>query len=348
MSVAPNQSPCLTQPRSEAARVFIVTMPSVLTKFKSDKRHLRVATFFSGPGGWELAIRRAVSTTDSRLKCHFVFAVDKGQHCKTVLETVVCPDKVHHGLAEELDVRNLPDVDFLAFSPSCRGFSPAGKNEGFNHDESSIVTAPIEYLSSHPSVMAFFMEQIDMKSRHGKARDTILKCLRALQGSRYVISEQVLSADSFGIPQKRKRWFVVGIARDLQRASFAMPTGFGTCLSLCHVLDQGDAGGLEDMPCATDSTGTRKLLLALKKAIAAGINPLKQCCIFDLYSSKPAVHYDAFPTITSSRACSRVSEAKDQSGWFISHLLRFARWRELCLLQGLPPNTVQKGELKSR
>ena len=148
MSVAPNQSPCRTQPRSEAARVFIVTMPSVLTKFTSGKRHLRVGTFFRGLGGWELAIRRAASTTDSRLKCHFVFAIDKDQHCKTVPETEVCPDKVHHGLAEELDVRNLPDVDFLAFSPSCVGFSPASKNDGFNHDEGSIAIAPIVRLSS--------------------------------------------------------------------------------------------------------------------------------------------------------------------------------------------------------
>ena len=339
---------------SEAARLRIsftkncgagTMAPSVLTKFKSGKRPLRVGTFFSGLGGWELAIRRAASTTDNRLKCHFVFAVDKDKHCKTVLETVVCPDKVHHGLVEELDVRNLPDVDVLAFSPSCCGFSAAGKNEGFNHTEGSIVKAPIEYLSSHPSVMAFFMEQVDMKSRHCKARNQILKCLRALQRSRYVISHKVLSADSFGIPQKRKRWFVVGIARDLQLASFAMPTGFGSCLSLRHVLDLGDTGGEEDMPRETDNTGTKNLILALQKAMTAGINPLKQCCIFDLYSSKPAVHFDSFPTITSSRACSRVSEAKDQSGWFISNLLRFARWRELCLLQGLPPNTVQKGEL---
>ena len=84
-------------------------MPSVLTKFRSGKQHLRVGTFFSGLGGWELAILRAASSVDKRLKCKFVFAVDKDDHCKSVLETVVCPDKVH-GDVNELKVKKLPDV----------------------------------------------------------------------------------------------------------------------------------------------------------------------------------------------------------------------------------------------
>ena len=205
--------------------------------------------------------------------------------------------------------------------------------------------APIEYLSSHPSVMAFFMEQVDLESRHPKAWATILKCLCALQRSRYRISHAILCAHDFGLPQKRKRWFVVGIAKDLQQSSFVMPMGVGSCLSLHHVLDQTDTGTEDDMPCATDNVGTNNMILALKKAMKAGVNPLKQCCIFDLYSSKPAVHYDSFPTITSSRACSRVTKEKDQSGWFISHLLRFVRWKELCLLQGLSPNTVRKDKI---
>lgn len=102
-------------------------------------------------------------------------------------------------------VKDLPPVDVIAGGPPCQDFSSAGKRNE-NGERANLTIAFAQIVSRiHPRI--FIMENV---ARAAKT-NTFAKAMSIFRDSGYGITEAILDASLCGVPQKRKRVFVVGI-----------------------------------------------------------------------------------------------------------------------------------------
>lgn len=94
--------------------------------------------------------------------------------------------------------------DIIAGGPPCQDFSTAGRrHEGIRADLT--VTFADTVVEIRP--LAFIMENVDRAARS----DAHAEAIRRFRRAGYGITQIVLDASLFGVPQKRKRLFTVGV-----------------------------------------------------------------------------------------------------------------------------------------
>lgn len=132
--------------------------------------------------------------------------------------------KTPHGIDEVLNSHResllaLRDrVDLLAGGPPCQGFSSAGRrlaNDPRNHLTSSyleFVALVRPRLVLIENVKGIAIDFEDEESADGKI-NYAQKIIRALSVE-YNVSAEVLDTSTFGVPQKRKRFFIIGLRKD--------------------------------------------------------------------------------------------------------------------------------------
>lgn len=131
--------------------------------------------------------------------------------------------KAPHGIDEVLDshresllaLRN--KVDLLAGGPPCQGFSSAGRrvaNDPRNHLTSSyleFVALVQPRIVLIENVKGIAIDFCDEESAEGKI-NYAKKIIQALSVE-YDVSAKVLDTSNFGVPQKRKRFFIIGLRK---------------------------------------------------------------------------------------------------------------------------------------
>jgi DNA (cytosine-5)-methyltransferase 1 len=114
-------------------------------------------------------------------------------------------------------VRNteIPDFDFLLGGFPCQPFSASGKRQGFT-DTRGTLFFEIERILEEKRPYGFILENVEGLVRHDLAHKsdktgrTLKIILEKLEDLGYFVTWKVLNADEFGLPQTRKRVFIVG------------------------------------------------------------------------------------------------------------------------------------------
>lgn len=110
----------------------------------------------------------------------------------------------------------IPDFDFLLGGFPCQSFSAAGNRHGFS-DTRGTLFFEIERILKDKNPYGFILENVEglvkhnLENKHakiGKTLSTILYKLKSELG--YNVSWKVLDSIEFGLPQSRKRIFIVG------------------------------------------------------------------------------------------------------------------------------------------
>ncbi|QEI04404.1 DNA cytosine methyltransferase [Pigmentiphaga aceris] len=111
-------------------------------------------------------------------------------------------------------------VDLLAGGPPCQGFSAAGRriaNDPRNH----LTTSYLEFVSLvRPKVVlienvkgiAIDFDEISQESGKINYAKQIIQSL----SPDYEVCSQILDTSLFGVPQKRKRFFIIAVRRDIE------------------------------------------------------------------------------------------------------------------------------------
>lgn len=121
------------------------------------------------------------------------------------------------------DIRNefIPDFDFLLGGFPCQPFSASGKRQGFL-DTRGTLFFEIERILKEKQPYGFILENVEGLVKHdlvnksdeiGKTLSTILYKLQNELG--YHVSWKVFDSLEFGLPQSRKRIFIVGTKDEL-------------------------------------------------------------------------------------------------------------------------------------
>ncbi|WP_304287491.1 DNA cytosine methyltransferase [Porphyromonas uenonis] len=133
-----------------------------------------------------------------------------------------------------------PTFDLLCAGFPCQSFSIAGHRKGFEEARGTLFFEIAEILRRHRP-KAFFLENVKGLLNHdrGNTIKTILHILR--DELHYVVPDpQIVSAQDFGIPQKRERVFILGFRSDQEGEKFAYPRPTGPQRSFGDVKEENE------------------------------------------------------------------------------------------------------------
>jgi DNA (cytosine-5)-methyltransferase 1 len=194
---------------------------------KTDQNLLQVVDLFCGAGGFTLAAHNS--------GCSTVFAVENDAHAATTfrkrfLGTDGGKTKLYEASILDLDAKALatkhfPDsgCDLVLGGPPCQGFSTHRiKGAGINDPRNKLILSYFEFVAAlRPK--AFLMENVPgmLWPRHA----SFLEKFQALaeQSGYEVFKPEMIDARDHGVPQRRKRVFVLGIRRDLDQSTLTWP-----------------------------------------------------------------------------------------------------------------------------
>lgn len=167
---------------------------------------LRFIDLFAGLGGFHLALHR--------LGCECVFASELKDDLQKLYE-INFGSGIIHGDILKIEPEDIPVHDILCAGFPCQPFSQAGKREGFNDKKERgnfffTICRIIKY--HHPKYV--LLENVSNLSGHDHG-DTMHVILRELDKLGYdVPTPEILSPHQFGIPQHRRRVYIVAANRE--------------------------------------------------------------------------------------------------------------------------------------
>jgi len=168
---------------------------------------------FAGLGGIRLGFEKSFRDLGFETECVMTSEI-KPYSVKTLQHNFK-----HDFLAGDIfEIRNefIPDFDFLLGGFPCQPFSAGGKRQGFI-DTRGTLFFEIERILRDKKPYGFILENVEGLVKHdlenkndeiGRTLSTILYKLENELG--YEVSWEVLDSINFGLPQSRKRIFIVG------------------------------------------------------------------------------------------------------------------------------------------
>lgn len=175
-------------------------------------KHIRFIDLFAGIGGIRKGFEIACDRKEYTSEC--VFTSEIKFHAVEVLKQNHPNEKIY-GDITQIEAKDIPDFDFLLGGFPCQAFSSAGKRLGFA-DTRGTLFFEVERILKEKKPYGFVLENVEglvnhdkenKKDKIGKTLKTILEHLEALG---YKVSWRVLNAKFFGVPQERKRIYIVG------------------------------------------------------------------------------------------------------------------------------------------
>lgn len=158
---------------------------------------LNVAGLFAGIGGFELGFARAGHKT--------TLMADNAPASRAVLAAHF-PDATIEADVRDLD--RLPaGVDLVCAGFPCQDLSSVGQKTGITGDQSSLVSEVFRLLGSDP-VPWVVLENVPFILQLGKG-GAINLITRALHELGYAWAYRVVDSQAFGLPQRRRRWYLV-------------------------------------------------------------------------------------------------------------------------------------------
>lgn len=185
----------------------------------SSANSLRVADLFSGCGGLSLGVQEAARALEMQVS--FAFASDIDIGALDVYQTNLRPERVSSEPLEllidgKLSARRtksetslmhqLGRVDLLLAGPPCQGHSDLNNHTRRNDPKNQLVVRVARFVELFEPSMVI-IENVQ-GIRHDKS-DSLAEVRHLLDRKGYSISEAVLKADYLGVPQGRRRFFLV-------------------------------------------------------------------------------------------------------------------------------------------
>jgi DNA (cytosine-5)-methyltransferase 1 len=173
---------------------------------------IRFIDLFAGIGGLRLGFEEAFKDAGFETKCVMTSEIKP-----YALKTLEHNFKHDYFVGDISKVKNseIPDFDFLLGGFPCQPFSASGKRHGFV-DTRGTLFFEIERIIDEKMPYGFILENVEGLVKHdvinksdkvGRTLQTIIDKLTSLG---YCVSWKVLNSAEFGLPQARKRVFIVG------------------------------------------------------------------------------------------------------------------------------------------
>lgn len=190
---------------------------------------------FAGIGGIRIAFERN--------NCTCVFSSEWDKHSqKTYFDNF---GEMPAGDITKIDEKEIPTHDILTGGFPCQPFSSIGRREGFQHPTQGTSFYDIVRILREKRPKAFLLENVDGLRNHDKGR-TYKIIFRTLQKElNYKVDARVLNAANFGVPQHRKRIYIVGFLREISEIegfSFNWPSKHEEPVGIGQFIESHEKG----------------------------------------------------------------------------------------------------------
>ena len=209
-------------------------------------------------------------------------------------------------------------------------FSIAGKLRGVS-GHGKLMASSIKYIRRKRPRVSVMENVKNLASK--RFRGVLRGTTKALEGLGYKVFTKVLDSSSFGVPQQRKRLFLVSIREDSVRHEFQWPSSKKPKFNMDDFLDPivpGDRPGR--LP--SSDRGRRHCKAAYRKVFANGIDPKQTPVLVDVDCSDGyrSVGVNIAKTLTRSRG--------EVGGPWVSTRGRRTTISELMRIQGFTESEV--------
>jgi len=109
----------------------------------------------------------------------------------------------------KISTEDIPDFDVLLAGFPCQPFSSIGKRQGFEHVTQGTLFYDVARIIAVKQPKAFMLENVQGLTTHDKGR-TFEVINETLADMGYVVKYKILDASDYGVPQTRKRIYIVG------------------------------------------------------------------------------------------------------------------------------------------
>jgi site-specific DNA-cytosine methylase len=174
------------------------------------QRPVAFADLFSGIGGFHLGIRRAL--TGSRARCAVTCEIDEG--ARRVYAANLLANGPDAATVVATDIRELSGapyrgrLDLVCGGFPCQSYSSLGLRKGMRDQRGRLFNDLARFIGECQP-RAFLLENVAglLTAQKGAA---FKKVSDTLSGLGYAVSHGVLDSQHFGLPQHRKRVYIVG------------------------------------------------------------------------------------------------------------------------------------------
>lgn len=166
-------------------------------------QNIRFFDMFAGIGGFRAGLERAGGFT-----CIGHCEIDK--HAEKAYRAIhnIKESEVYYEDARKIDTETMPDFGLLCAGFPCQSFSIAGKRRGFEDARGTLFFEIARILKAKQPAF-FILENVPGLLSHDEGR-TFTAILSTLSELGYDVQWQVLNSKYFGVPQSRKRVYIVG------------------------------------------------------------------------------------------------------------------------------------------
>lgn len=148
-----------------------------------------------------------------------------------------------HGDITKIKSSEIPDFDVLLAGFPCQPFSSIGRRQGFLHETQGTLFYDVARIIKDKKPKAFMLENVPGLLTHdgGKTFEIIQAALKEIG---YTVDHKVLNSADFGVPQQRKRIYIVGFRKNLvpKDFEFEYPVGKKKNVYINQFLEMNSSG----------------------------------------------------------------------------------------------------------
>jgi len=168
-------------------------------------KKLKFIDLFAGLGGFHFALKdlghECVLASEIQLDLRKLYAINHPD---------LKHDKIIGDIHKDILTEEIPEFDILCAGFPCQPFSQAGYRMGLNDPVNGNHFMKLIEIISHHKPQYVFLENVPNLKGHDDG-NTWKVIQQSLNKEGYVVAEHILSPDQFGIPQQRKRIYIVAI-----------------------------------------------------------------------------------------------------------------------------------------
>jgi len=166
---------------------------------------LRFIDLFAGLGGTRIGFEQACTEKGFKSRC--VFSSEIKKHAIETYQLNFNNEKVA-GDITEINPKVIPEHDFLLAGFPCQPFSSAGKRKGFLDERGGLFFSILEIIKEKQP-LGFLLENVEGLYTHNEGK-TLELILNKLHDLGYILRYKILDSSEFGVPQVRRRVYIVG------------------------------------------------------------------------------------------------------------------------------------------
>lgn len=199
-------------------------MIDIKNEYKSKLNNISFIDLFCGIGGFRLALES--------FGAECLFSIDNNKQAVDTYDTNFNSNS--YGDITKLNEINVPKHDILCAGFPCQSFSISGKQKGFEDTRGTLFFDVVRIADYHkPKIL--FLENVGNLKNHDKGR-TFKIIKNTLRSIGYNVYYDILNASNFGVPQARKRIYIIAIRKDIDNHNFKFPQETNELISIKNIL----------------------------------------------------------------------------------------------------------------